>query len=577
MTGIKLRKKRTKNSHETVPKIDASDSKREQLLKKRQAQEKIKKLFFLLAASLFLGLIIGIPIALITRKLNYALLASFAPVALLGSYFYPRTSLWAFLILLPFNGIVVYWIGDGNPILQVARDIFYFPALIRLLIDCRRQKLPILVSKTIVPGLFIYLTFIFLTFIVINGQQQFYISCDMVTERWVIGPDGKSYLYPCREGFPLGAGLLGFKVLVGYVPLIFTTYYLIKDSQALKFLMRMMITVAIISCVLGIIQFWLLRSGICQGTRGLTGEDLYKANLAAKCFVGGSLIYSPEVGMIRLPGTFVSPWHWGWFLVSNAAICFAATFSETSKLWRSLGILALTLVFINAVICGQRLAFIAVPLILILLLFITGQIANFKRFIPIALVVGILLTLAILLVNPDFAGQRLQSAIDRWNNAPPLQFIQQQIQYSTDRYYSFLGWGLGKATSSARVFWPIVFLETFFAKLIYEMGYVGLISFLIFITSVVYATFRIFIKLRNPNLRTIAGSFWLILLIVAYIPYWYPLDTDPLGVYYWVFTGLIFRLPVIEKQEREKLLAESDELTDGGKSLKLKRKGISLA
>ena len=61
----------------------------------------------------------------------------------------------------------------------------------------------------------------------------------------------------------------------------------------------------------------MLKTGRCQGTEGLgvSGIDLFKPNLNAKCLVGGSLLYAPSQGVIRLPGTFVSPWHWAWFLV----------------------------------------------------------------------------------------------------------------------------------------------------------------------------------------------------------------------------------------------------------------------
>jgi hypothetical protein len=87
--------------------------------------------------------------------------------------------------------------------------------------------------------------------------------------------------------------------------------------------------------------------------------------------------------MIRLPGTFVSPWHWAWFLVSSAVICYASAFSEISQKWRLAALVGLTLVFINAVVSGQRLAFFAVPMIIGLMTILTGQIANLKRFLPI--------------------------------------------------------------------------------------------------------------------------------------------------------------------------------------------------
>jgi hypothetical protein len=61
-----------------------------------------------------------------------------------------------------------------------------------------------------------------------------------------------------------------------------------------------------------------------------------------------------------------------------------------------------------------------------------------------------------------------------------------------------------------------------------------------------------------------------LLLFVAYLPYWYALDTDPVGVYYWIFAGVIFKLPVIEKQEQEaKILA-------GETATKILQKGLKI-
>ncbi|MDY7007828.1 MAG: hypothetical protein SWX82_28805 [Cyanobacteriota bacterium] len=48
------------------------------------------------------------------------------------------------------------------------------------------------------------------------------------------------------------------------------------------------------------LQFLLLSTGICVGTHGLVKDELFKATLEAKCFVGGAILFSPEVNMIRL-------------------------------------------------------------------------------------------------------------------------------------------------------------------------------------------------------------------------------------------------------------------------------------
>jgi hypothetical protein len=390
--------------------------------------------------------------------------------------------------------------------------------------------------------------------------------------------DGRLVGLPCRESETFLQGVLGFKVLLGYVPLIFCTYYLIKDKPTLLFFSRLLVTLAIICCVLGLMQYWMLKTGRCAGTRGYLGDSLFKATLEARCLVGGGLVYSPEVNMIRLPGTFVSPWHWAWFLVSSAVICYASAFSEISQKWRLAALVGLTLVLINAVVSGQRLAFFAVPMIVGLMTILTGQIANLKRFLPIIFSVALLLAVGFSFLNPDFVQQRYDSAIARWQNSPPTAFIQEQLDFAIRNQGGILGRGLGVATSSARFFGDISFVETFHSKVLFELGYIGFALYMIFITHLVYLAFRTYLSLKDSTLRGFAGSYWVLLPFVAYLPYWYALDTDPVGVYYWIFAGVIFKLPVIEKQEKEaKILAGETATKSSKKGLKFKRKGVSLA
>jgi hypothetical protein len=282
--------------------------------------------------------------------------------------------------------------------------------------------------------------------------------------------------------------------------------------------------------------------------------------------------------MIRLPGTFVSPWHWAWFLVSNAVICYASAFSETSQKWKIVALAGLALVFINSVVSGQRLAFFAVPMIVALMTILTGQIANLKRFLPIILGAALFAFIGFSVLNPDFIQQRYDSAIGRWQHSPPDAFIREQLDFAIRNQGGIFGRGLGVATSSARVFGDISFVETFHSKVLFELGYIGFTLYMIFMTHLIYLAFKTYRSLKDTTLRGFAGSYWVFLLVVAYLPYWYALDTDPVGVYYWVFAGVIFKLPIIEKQEKEaKILAGEPETKSRKKGLNLKRKGVSLA
>ncbi|MGF1482518.1 MAG: hormogonium polysaccharide biosynthesis protein HpsL [Cyanophyceae cyanobacterium] len=537
-------------------------SHKERLAQKRAAREKQQKVMTTIAVGLFLGVLCGLPLAILTEPKFGLAIAMIVPM-LLFSFQYPRLAVWAFLIYMPFSGTVTYWIGGGNAAFQLAKDAFYIPALLGLLLECQRKNRPILVENKLLPTLGLLFFASLLTLFIVNGSQEFLPDCSSLSERFLRNPDG-SYLLdsqgivisiPCRSGSPFLHGVAGLKVLLGYIPLIFCAYYLLEDKKQLVFLGRLLLVLAIICCVLGLIQYSFLESGRCVGTRGAVGGDLFRPSLEGRCFVGGALLYSPSQGQIRLPGTFVSPWHWAWFLVANGAVCFATAFSDPSFRWRIGGLAGMALIFMNAVISGQRLALALVPGIIVALLFLTGQVTNLKRFIPIG--IGLALVLGIVAVNnPDIVQSRVDSFVARWNASPPHLFIQNQLAYAAENQRGILGRGLGKATNSTRLFGEVALIETFHAKLLYEIGYAGLIAFLVFVAHLSYVTYTKQRSVHESTLRSYGSSFWVFILIISFFPYWYPLDTDPVAVYYWFFAGVVLKLPALERQEQLKVIQE---------------------
>jgi cell division protein FtsW (lipid II flippase) len=391
---------------------------------------------------------------------------------------------------------------------------------------CRRKKLPLLIPKQLIMPMGIMLTCCLLTLLFVNGYQQF------VTK---------------PGGVPLGLGIFGIKILLGYAPLMVCAYYLLRDRQDFLFLMRLSLLLIIFCCGLGLIQYLMLLTGICQGTRLAQGNDLFRASLEARCFVGGSLLYSPSQGVIRLPGTFVAPWQWGWFLISSAFIAFPTAFNDPKPIWRILGLVGLGAVLVMAVVSGQRIALALVPVVVAVLLIFTGQIANLKRFLPIAVGLGLALGLGAA-NNAATMQERIDSFMSRWNASPPYDFIFQQFQWSLARG-GFLGRGLGRATNSGRFLGETVLVETYYPKLIYEIGILGTLAFLILVTVLTIATFKAYRSGRDRTFRSYGAALWLFVFVMSYNTYYYPLDVDPVAVYYWFFAGVILKLPEIEKQE----------------------------
>lgn len=512
---------------------------KERLAQKRKVERERKELIRFTAFAVFSAAFFGLLLGLVgDPKLGVG--AAVAILCLALCFKYPRQALWAFLIYMPFSGTITYSISiNPSPLLQLGKDVLYIPALVGIIQYCRRHRLPVLIPKALMLPLGILLAFCLLTLVFVNGFQQLWPE-----------PPGQTLLEVGPPDQPLPLGILGLKVLIGYIPLIVCAYYLLRNMQDLLFLTRLHVVLALVCCGLAFIQYMFLTTGQCAGNTG-EGADLFQTSLKARCFVGGSLLYSPEQGLIRLPGTFVAPWQWGWFLISNAFFTFGSAFNDPSFIWRIASLGSMASIFIMAVLSGQRIALALVPVAFVLQLFLTGQIANLKRFIPIGVGLAIILGIA-MANNPEILQDRVDSFSGRWNASPPQQFIVQQFQVAWKEQEGFLGNGLGRATNAARVLGKTILFETYYPKILYEIGPFGTLAFLFFATTLTVITFKAYRSVKNQSLRSYGASFWVFILLISYNTYYYPLDVEPVAIYYWFFAGVILKLPELDKLETKR-------------------------
>ncbi|NJM96313.1 MAG: hypothetical protein HC800_03070 [Phormidesmis sp. RL_2_1] len=517
---------KTNNGHSDSHSQEELSPRQKLVLEKAAAIRRRENISYISSVVFVCGFIGLLAAMLIEPKLGIAL--GTVLICLVLSFKYQRLALYAFIIYVPFAGTVIYALG-GNDLLQIAKDVFYIPALIGVYQFCRKNRLPIILPKQLKIPLVILLMVVVTTVLLTNVPDQ------------LNGVGGKA---------PMMMALLGLKILFGYVPLVACIYYLLRDKADLVGLLRIQTTLVLVACGLGLIQYIMLKTGTCAGTTGV-GNEMFKASLESRCFVGGSLLYSPDQGQIRLPGTFVAPWQWGWFLISAAFFSFGTTFSDKSPFWRAVGLVSLVSVMVMSVLSGQRIALALVPVAIVVLTVMTGQVTNLKRFIPVGVILGfVLFYLAV--SNPEVITARTDSLISRWNASPPHAFIAEQFEFVFKKQEGIFGHGLGRATNSARSFGETVLLETYHPKLIYEIGLPGLIAALMVYTVMTVVTFRAYRGTKDKDLRSYAASMWVFVFFISYCPYYYPLDVDPVAVYYWLAAGIILKIPELERQEREK-------------------------
>lgn len=468
-----------------------------------------------------------------------AILGTLLIPTIVFSYYFPRWSLVAFLIYLPLGGTITYAIAgvfkpiggyitytNSYPLFHLAKDAFYFPALAAIVINNYKKwsKLgsrtkPLLITCSILGIACL------LTFCLVNLPQQFSSTRDN----------------------PLLMGVVGLKIWLGYIPLILCGYYLINSQKTLIWLNRIFILLILTACTLCLIQYLLLVNGVCPGNTALPDPANVKASLQAQCFVGGSLLYNPSEGMIRLPGTFVAPWQWAWFLVASSFISYAVRVSEVEQPWQFISFLTIISVLVASLISGQRTALLLVSLSYLLLMILTEKRQNI-----LLMKLGITFVLAIIVVSQfSLVEERISDFIGRWQYSPPQDFIIDQFQWLASDRLKWLGYGLGRSMSAARRLGAIQLIEIFPVKLIYEIGILGFLAFLGVVTTLTLLTFRAYRSLSNPSLRRLGLCLWVFVLFISYNPYYYPLAVDPVAVYYWFIAGMLLKLPELDQQQQK--------------------------
>ncbi|CCQ66656.1 MULTISPECIES: membrane protein [Crocosphaera] len=504
---------------------------------------KSEKQIILTVTVLFTTVFLG-SLCLLIASPQVAILCSLLLPCTVLSYLFPRWGLLTFLIYLPLGGTITYGVagvfqafGRGirftgsYSLFHLAKDAFYLPALIGILIHYKVWKKNSLKLRPLMIVIALFVFTCLLTFFFVNIPADATNAKDKITLM----------------------GLVGLKVWLGYIPLILCAYYCLNNQKNLLLFNRFLLLLILIACSLCLIQYLFLVHGICPGSTDLPEPSNTSASLRAQCFVGGSLLFNPGKNLIRLPGTFVAPWQWAWFLIASSFISYGVSFSEPSRLWKGLGFVTIIAVLVATLISGQRTALLLVPIIYLVLL-LTTQKRNKNLLVKLVIlfIVSIIISTQIGLVD-----ERIANFIQRWQYSPPQEFIVKQIRWITSNYITLLGNGLGKTASAARRLGSITLVETFPAQIIYEIGILGYLVFLSLVTTLTILTFKAYRSLKTPALRGLGLCLWAFILFISYNPYYYPLAVDPVAVYYWFIAGMLFKLPVLE-QETLSISSEKD-------------------
>lgn len=419
---------------------------------------------------------------------------------------------WAFLALLiylPFAGMITLWLRPSN-IGALLKDLMFVIPLYATFFSFHLRR----IGEARIPKFLILAIGLFATIVLLQ----------------ILNP-GLSRLM---------VAFIGAKVWLFYIPLMVVAAVYIDSPQRLTNLLRLLVVLAVIPAGIGIIQFaganiW----GYREVMMWFYGDAAYHATQGFTKFDYGGTFY-------RIPSTFSFVAQYIGFLFAMIPVAYMLIRSDPSTNWRNFGRLAMFLLLIASLLSGSRSVFVFVPLIIILLLILDGRIVGTLAGI-LAVPALILTALYLSGLNPILVLTRTRELLADYSGGLVVDSM-----WTALTKFPF-GTGTGMNTGAARHAFEsaealdIFGLESYYAKAVVELGVPGLISLILLIFSILAIAYKNRHTVRDPALKScVSALFAFFIVIYVNSAKGWILDLDPMNVYFWVFVGIMVKLPYID-------------------------------
>ncbi|MEJ7788643.1 MAG: hypothetical protein WKF29_02055 [Thermoleophilaceae bacterium] len=338
--------------------------------------------------------------------------------------------------------------------------------------------------------------------------------------------------------------MIGVKVWLFYLPMLWLGYHLFSRKSQVQQLLKWMLVVAMLPCVVGVIEALLVYGGKEEFAYGLYGPAASAAtqDFAAFSFDGTS-------SLKRLPSIFQFVSQYWLFATATIAVGYGAwRGNRSSRVLAWFGPLAIAVAILATMTSGLRAAFIFSPFMLLLIALFEG--VSFRRILAVALgsVLAIVGALAILRVPAGPLAELTGS-----QGTFILEFFGDGFTYAIEHALLGLGTGVdsnGLSYAFGSDDYDVIYAtvggiwwESWYLKAFLELGVAGLILLLALIGALVRRSLIVHRRLVDRELRSMSAAFlalfiWNVIYAVktAYV------DLDPMSVYLWLFLGMQWRL-----------------------------------
>lgn len=344
--------------------------------------------------------------------------------------------------------------------------------------------------------------------------------------------------------------LIGARTWLLYLPLLVLGFHLVHRRAELDRLLLLLAAAGALPLIIGIVEAVLIYTGHPGTVYSFYGGA---ASAVTQSFAEVSAGTGSQVR--RVSSTFTFNTQFYSFTASMVAVYYAVWRGVLIPRGRGrLGAALVVLAVLAAMLSGARSAFLLIPVLLVAAVVLDrGTGGRGKRIATTVVAVGIGFVLATSLLGSalrPLLGDIASHAVGQFQLAT-IDGFRHGLDTTT------IGLGTGVDTISARYAVPREQLfqvvggtwqESWWVKALLELGVAGLLATAFLMGRLALRSVRITSRLEDPGLRAIAAALtaYVIWGLISSFKGQY-LDVDPMNVYFWLFLGLLLRLPFLDR------------------------------
>ena len=429
---------------------------------------------------------------------------------------------WMLLVFLPFAGAVTLFLRP-NPAGPLLKDFLFVIPLYVVFFMLHTDEL----RRVRIPGALTLLLIVFAGLVLLQ----------------LFNPNIKRF----------AIGLVGAKVWLMYLPLIYVSAAFFRKPEDLIKVLRVAVALAVIPSVLGLVQFMMCASIGYKTTMAI----FYGANAADVTQNFASFFMGAE--FYRIPSTFSYVTQYSGYCLMMIPVVYLLQSVESDVRWRNFARIMMAVVFAASMLSGARTNFLFAPLLYMTILFLDAKLTRMAAglvFGPIVMVStlqaagldalgifgatgGLATTYGRDLVLAELIQSIAQNPFGRgvgMNTGPALNLMSEAEKAATHN------------------------VEGYYSKAVIELGFIGMMLVIMIFAALILYGLQLRQRLRDPMARSAASAIVAFIMIMAlHSGKGWQIDLDPINVWFWVLVGILFRLPYLDFSEvaRARRLAEA--------------------